>query len=167
MQKISSADPPNSPPIANFWLRACCHILEKSFPKNILCIGVQPYFEISLLTFIHKFFWKKFLSKCDSLFSADMDLQKCEWKRAYFFHIEAKTLKNGQKRTKNGYCVNSPLCSPRHVTSIAFTLRHKKSCFFYLKCFCECDTIFHFANGVAFWRSSGYKYTYFFFYKNQ
>ena len=30
-------------------------------------------------------------------------------KKRILFQGEAKTLKNGRKRTKNGYCVNSPL----------------------------------------------------------
>ena len=36
------------------------HILDKSFPKKIFCKGVQLYFEISLVSFIHKVFEQNF-----------------------------------------------------------------------------------------------------------
>ena len=36
---------------------------------------------------------------------------------------EAKTLKNGQKRTKNGYCVNSPLDKQNQI-NIAWIPEH-------------------------------------------
>ena len=34
--------------------------MDKSFPKKNFCRGVHPYFEISLLSFIHKHFEQNF-----------------------------------------------------------------------------------------------------------
>ena len=44
------------------------HISDKNSPKKWFCKGVQLYFEISLLSFIHKIFIY------NSELSADMDL---------------------------------------------------------------------------------------------
>ena len=43
-----------------FLLLLDSHILDKSFPKKFFCKGVQPYFEISLLSFIPKIFEQNF-----------------------------------------------------------------------------------------------------------
>ena len=37
-----------------------CHVLDKNFPKKTVCKGVQLYFEISLLSFIHKILEQNF-----------------------------------------------------------------------------------------------------------
>ena len=52
------------------------HTGQKLPEKTFLERGtlVQPYCEISLLSFIHKIFLTKFLSIRNSLLSADMDL---------------------------------------------------------------------------------------------
>ena len=47
---------------------------RQKFSEIFFCKGVQLYFEISLLSFIHKIFEQNFLSICYSLLSADMDL---------------------------------------------------------------------------------------------
>ena len=72
-----------------------CHILDKSCAKKIFCKGY------SLILKYRSFrSYTKFLSKCNCLLSADMDLQKCGRKSAYFFKEKQKrkkTDKNGRK----------------------------------------------------------------------
>ena len=75
------------------------HKLDKSFPKKMFCKGGTALFWNIALVVYTQSIWSKFLSICNSLLSADIDLQKCAWKSAYFF-TEKQTRK--KKRTKTG-----------------------------------------------------------------
>ena len=90
----------------------------KVVPKNFFVKGYKrtsQFWNIALIVYTQSF-WTKFLSICNSLLSADMDLQKCGWKSANFLTEKPKRKK---KRTKNGYRVNSSLNATRVVTSLA------------------------------------------------
>ena len=79
------------------------HILDKSFPKKIFCKEVQLYCKISLLSFIHKVFEQNFY-----LYAIVCLVRIWTFKNADEKAHTFSRSKNGQKRTKNGYCVNSP-----------------------------------------------------------
>ena len=77
----------------------------QKFSEKSFCKGVQLYFEISLLLFIHKIFEQNF-----HLYITVYLVRIWTYKNANEkAHTFSRRSKNGQKRTKNGYCVNSPL----------------------------------------------------------
>ena len=73
----------------------------------MFCKGVHLYFEISLLSFIHKIFELNFYLYT-TVYLVRIWIYKNADKKAHtvLFQEEAKTQK--KKRTINEYCVNSP-----------------------------------------------------------
>ena len=69
------------------------HILDKCFPKKIFCEGVQLYFEISLLSFIHKIFEQNFYLYT-TIYLVRIWTHKNADEKAHYF------LKQKQKRKK-------------------------------------------------------------------
>ena len=82
-----------------------CHILDKSFPKKFICKGVQLYFEISLFSFIHKTFEQNFYLYVTVYLVRIWPYKNVDEKEPTF----SRRSKYAKKRTKNEYCVNSPL----------------------------------------------------------
>ena len=78
----------------------------KSFPKKFFCKGVLLYFEISLLSFIHKNFEQNFYLYIITVYLVRIWTNKNADEKAHTF---SRRSKNAKKRTKNGYCLNSPL----------------------------------------------------------
>ena len=81
------------------------HTGQKFSEKNS-CKGVQLYFEISLLSFIHKNFEQNFYLYI-IVYLVRIWTYKNADEKAHTFSRRSKNVKNGRKRTKNGYCVNS------------------------------------------------------------
>ena len=79
------------------------HTGQKIFEKSF-CKGVQLYFEISLLSFIHKIFQQNFFL-CITVYLVRIWTYNNAHEKAHTFSRS----KNVKKRTKNGYYVNSPL----------------------------------------------------------
>ena len=79
--------------------------IDENFVHKFCVWTIRTIFQNKAVPPCKKFFSDNFCPVCDSLISADMDMQKCRWKRTYLF-----TEKQRRKKTnKNGYCVNSPL----------------------------------------------------------
>ena len=72
------------------------HILDKSFPKKIFCKGVQLYFEISLLSFIHKIFEQNFYLYIKVYLVRIWTYKNADEKA----HTFSRRSKNVKKRTK-------------------------------------------------------------------
>ena len=72
------------------------HILDKSFPKKFFCKGVQLYFEISLLSFIHKIFKQNFYLYT-TVYLVGIWTYKNADEKAHTFSSRSKNVK---KRTK-------------------------------------------------------------------
>ena len=79
------------------------HTAQK-FSENNFCKGVQHYFEISLLSFIHKIFEQNFYLYM-TVYLVRIRTYKNADKKAHTF---SRRSNNGKKQTNNGYCVNSP-----------------------------------------------------------
>ena len=69
---------------------------------------IRAMFQIKAVLLHKKVFSKNFSPDYDSLVGADMDVYKNADEKNILFHRKEKMHKNGQKRTKNGYCVNPP-----------------------------------------------------------
>ena len=68
-------------------------MLDKSFPKKIFCKGIQLYYEMSLLSFIHKIFEQDFY-----LFTTFYLVQIWTYKNAdEKAHTFSRRSKNGRK----------------------------------------------------------------------
>ena len=78
---------------------------EQKFSENFFCKGVLLDFEISLLTFIHKIFEQNFYLYITVYLVRIWTYKNADEKA----HTFSRRSKNVKKRTKNGYCVNSPL----------------------------------------------------------
>ena len=72
------------------------HILDKSFPKKFFCKGVQLYFEISLLSFIHKIFEQNFYLYITVYLVRIWTYKNADEKA----HTLSRRSKNVKKRTK-------------------------------------------------------------------
>ena len=72
------------------------HILDKSFPKKFFCKGVQLYFEISLLSFIHKIFEQNFYLYITVYLVRIWTYKNADEKA----HTFSRRSKNVKKRTK-------------------------------------------------------------------
>ena len=71
-------------------------MLEKSFPKKFFCKVVQLYFEISLLSFIHKIFEQNFYPYITVYFVRIWTYKNADEKA----HTFSRRSKNVKKRTK-------------------------------------------------------------------
>ena len=79
--------------------------------KKFFCKGVQPYFERLLLSFLRKVFEQNFYQyACITVYVKRIWTYETVDEKAHVFSRRSKNVKNRQKQTKNGYCVNSPLC---------------------------------------------------------
>ena len=74
-------------------------MLDKSFPSNFFCKGVQFYFEISLSSFIHEIFEQNFDQYVAVYLVRIWTCENADDKEDTF-HGEEKTHENRQKRTK-------------------------------------------------------------------
>ena len=83
--------------------------MDKSFPKKFFLGKGKLYFEISLVSFIHKIFEQTFYLYT-TVYLVRIWTYKNADKKAHTFSRRSKNVKkNGRKRTKKGYCENSPL----------------------------------------------------------
>ena len=77
-------------PISALTRVPACHMVDKSFPKKIFR-GVQPYFEISLLSFIqHNSFGQNFY-RYETVYLVRIWTYKKRTKKSILSHREAKT----------------------------------------------------------------------------
>ena len=78
------------------------HTRPKYFEQKKNCKGVQPYFEISLLLVHTQNFYQHI-----TFYLVRIWTNKNVDEKGHTFSWISKNGKNGQKQTKNGYCVNS------------------------------------------------------------
>ena len=77
---------------------------QKFSEKKNFCLGVELYFEILLLLFIHNIFEQNFNLHVRVYLVRISTYKNADEKE----HIFSRRSKYVKKRTKNGYCVNSP-----------------------------------------------------------
>ena len=79
-----------------------------SFPKKFFCKEVQLYFEISLLSFMHKIVEQNFYLYT-TVYLVQIWTYKNADEKAHTFWRRSKNVKKTDKNgQKNGYCVSSP-----------------------------------------------------------
>ena len=81
----------------SFFIRIFVSSYHKSFPKKIFCKMVQPYFEILLLSFIHKIFEQNFC-QYTTVYLVRKWTYKNANEKAHTFSPRSKNVKKKNKR---------------------------------------------------------------------